>query len=87
MGTNLKRSKNLKSFIQTSDNVVKGGSTTCTEYYKALRLSIAVKCSTLNVTVLGTTCAGKSSMMHTIKHWSPTLVTASDRTVIVDTLN
>ena len=75
---------NLSTLTQPPHAIFRRGAKACHNYYKALRLDNAVKHKMFNVTILGNTEAGKSSLAHTIKQRSPVLV--HDRTRVVDTL-
>ena len=73
-------------FVKPPNEIVRRGPEACRKYYIALRADDAVNCSILNVTVMGKTGAGKSSLIQSIKAGSSVLVDPSDRTVVVDTL-
>ena len=73
-------------FLKPPNEIVQHGPEACMKYYRSLRADDAVNCSLLNVTVIGKTGAGKSSLMHSIKEGSSVLVPPSDRTVVVDSL-
>ena len=73
-------------FVKPQDEIVQRGPYAYIRYYRALNADNAVNCYLLNVTVMGKTGAGKSSLIHSIKEGSSVLVDPSDRTVMVDTL-
>ena len=73
-------------FMKPPNEIVQRGPEACSKYYRALRADDAVNCSILNVTVMGKTGAGKSSLIQSIKEGSSVLIHPSDRTVVVDTL-
>ena len=72
--------------VKPPDEIVRRGPEACMKYYRALNADKAVNCSILNVTVMGKTGAGKSSLIQSIKEGSSVLVDPSDRTVVVDML-
>ena len=73
-------------FLKPPNEIVQRGPEACRKYYRALNADAAVNCIILNVTVMGVTGAGKSSLVHSIKEGSSVLIDPSDRTVVVDTL-
>ena len=73
-------------FVKPPNEIVQHGPDACMEYYRALRVGNAFNCSILNVTLMGKTGAGKSSLIHSIKEESSVLIDPSDRTVVVDTI-
>ena len=73
-------------FIKPPNEIVQNGPEACIKYYRALNADEAVNCCMLNVTIMGKTGAGKSSLIQSIKGGSPVLVHPSDRTVVVDTI-
>ena len=75
-----------KRFVEPPDEIVHRGPEACMKYYRALKADDAVNCSIINVTLMGKTGAGKSSLIQSIKEGSSVLVDPSDRTVVVDTL-
>ena len=76
----------FEQFIQPPGEIVRRGRDACVRYDRALNADNAVNCNMLNVTVMGKTGAGKSSLIHSIKEGSSVLVDPLDRTVVVDTL-
>ena len=77
---------NTLHFVKPPNEIVRRGPDACMKYYRALTADNAVNCCMLNVTVMGKTGAGKSSLIHSIKEGSSVLIHPSDRTVVVDTL-
>ena len=73
-------------FVKPPNEIVQHGPDACMEYYRAVRVGNAFNCSILNVTLMGKTGAGKSSLVHSIKKGSSVLIDPTDRTVVVDTL-
>ena len=74
------------NFLKPPDEIVRRGPEACMKYYRALKADDAVNSSILNVSVIGKTGAGKSSLIHSIKEGSSVLDNPSDSTVVVDTL-
>ena len=86
-GRFLKMVRNYRTrFVRPPDEIVLRGPEACMKYYRALKADDAVNCSIINVTLMGKTGAGKSSLIQSIKEGSSVLVQPSDRTVVVDTL-
>ena len=54
-------------FVMPPHEIVRRGPEACMKYYRALKADDAVNCSMLNVTVMGKTNAGKSSLIHSVK--------------------
>ena len=77
---------NLEHFVKPPREIVRRGPEACLKYYKALKAKDAVNCSIINVTLMGKTGAGKSSLIQSIKEGYSVLVDPADRTVVVDTL-
>ena len=75
-----------EKFVRPPTEIVKHGPDACLRYYRVLNADNAVNCSMLNVTVMGKTGVGKSSLIHSIKEGTSVMVDPSDRTVVVDTL-
>ena len=75
-----------KRFVKPPSEIVRRGPEACMKYYRALKADDTVNCSILNVTVMGKTGAGKSSLIHSIKEGFSVLINPSDRTVVVDQL-
>ena len=73
-------------FMKPPLEIVRRGPDACMKYYRALRAENAVNCSVLNVTLLGKTGTGKSSLVQSIKEGSSVLINPLDRTVVVDIL-
>ena len=73
-------------FVKPPNEIVQHGPNACMEYYRALRVGNVFNCSILNVTLMGKTGAGKSSLIHSIKEGSSVLIDPAARTVVVDTL-
>ena len=73
-------------FVKPPHEIVKRGPEACMRYYRSLRADNAVNCNVLNVTLMGKTGAGKSSLIHSIKEGSSVLADPLDRTVVVDEL-
>ena len=78
--------RHIVNLWKPPNKIVQRGPKACRKYYTALRADDAVNCSILNVTVMGKTGVGKSSLTHSIKEGSSVLIHPSDRTVVVDSL-
>ena len=76
----------LERFVKPPGEIVQRGPEACMKYYRALKADEAINCSIINVTLMGKTGAGKSSLIQSIKEGSSVLVDTSDRTVVVDML-
>ena len=72
--------------LKPPNEIVLRGPEACMKYYRALKADEAINCSIINVTLMGKTGAGKSSLIQSIKEGYSVLVDSSDRTVVVDTL-
>ena len=73
------------NIVKPPHEIVDRGPGACKKYYRALESDEAVNCSMLNVTVIGKTGTGKSSLIHSMNKGHSVPIRPSEKTIPVDT--